>query len=79
MRFEEEQTGVLNPISALSTSKEKIKKSLIERINLLIVAYTSLATFVPDEITDQATKETCLEVLTDMEKLKKELMDSLRV
>jgi len=79
MRFEEGYTGILNPISALPTSKEKIKKSLVERINLLIVAYTSLATFVPDEIVDQANREMYLEVFDDMEKLKKELMERLRV
>jgi hypothetical protein len=79
MRFEQEQIGLLNPISALPTSKKNIKRSLIERISLLIVAYTSLATFVPDEIIDNPSRETYLNVLNDMENLKKELMDRLRV
>lgn len=86
-RFEEEESSVfLNPISALPTSKKRLKKSIIERINMLILAYGSLATFVPDETIEymeknpksKRTRDTYLKVLDDMEKLKKELLGKLK-
>lgn len=85
-RFEEEESKVfLNPISALPTSKKRLKKSIVERINMLIQAYGSLATFVPDETIEymeenpksQRTKEIYLKAFDDIEKLKKELLKKL--
>ena len=86
-RFEEDESGVfLNSISALPTSKKRLKKSLVERITMLIEAYCSLATFVPNETieymeenpTSEKTKGIYLEVLADMEKLRKEVLDRLK-
>ncbi len=86
-RFEEEESSVfLNPISALPTSKKRLKKSIVERINMLILAYSSLATFVPDETIEYMeknpksikTRNVYLGVLDDMEKLKKELLGKLK-
>lgn len=86
-RFEEEESKVfLNPISVLPTSKKRLKKSIIERINMLIQAYGSLATFVPDETieymeknpTSDKTRGVYLGVLADMEKLRKEVLDRLK-
>ncbi|MEO5646450.1 MAG: hypothetical protein ABIO57_01615 [Candidatus Paceibacterota bacterium] len=77
LRFEDERIGILNPISSLPTSKEKIKKSLIERITMLIGAYVSLATFIPDELIDHSNKEIYLRILEDMKKLRMELNEKL--
>lgn len=86
-RFEEEESKVfLNPISALPTSKKRLKKSLIERITMLIDGYCSLATFVPDETIEYMeknpksprTRGVYLKVLDDMEKLRKELLGKLK-
>jgi hypothetical protein len=78
IRFEEESIGMLNPISALPTSKEMIKKSLLERIELLISAYVSLATFISDEIIEIADKETYMSVLTDMKNLEREIGEKIK-
>jgi hypothetical protein len=52
-RFEEPQElNLLNRISDLPSSKKRMKKSIIERIELLVGAYISLATFVSDEEVD---------------------------
>lgn len=86
-RFEEDESGVfLNPVSALSTSKKRLKKSLVERITMLIDGYCSLATFVPDETieymeknpTSDKTRGVYLGVLADIEKLRKEVLDRLK-
>ncbi len=86
-RFDEKESSVfLNPISALPTSKKRLKKSIIERINMLILVYGSLATFVPDETIEYMeknpksikTRNVYLGVLDDMEKLKKELLGKLK-
>ena len=85
-RFEEEEPKVfLNPISALPTSKRRLKKSIIERINFLIAGYSSLATFVPDETIEyvsknpqsEKTKRIYLKMLADIEKLKREVMKKI--
>jgi hypothetical protein len=86
-RFEEEESTVfLNPISRLPTSKARLKKSIIERINFLIAGYSSLATFVPDETIEYIsqnprsikTKKIYLKLLADVEKLKKEALNKLK-
>ena len=52
-RFEEPQElNLLNRISALPTSKKRMKRSIVERIELLVGAYISLASFVSDEEVD---------------------------
>jgi len=86
-RFEEEpDIALLNRISMLPTSKKRLKKAIIERVNLLIDGYTSLATFVPDELLDwlntnpppkQASK-VYLKVFSDIEKLKCEILNQLK-
>ena len=86
-RFEEDESSVfLNPISALPTSKKRLKKSIVERIITLIDGYCSLATFVPDETIEYMeqnpkstkTRGVYLGVLADMEKLRKEVLDRLK-
>jgi hypothetical protein len=86
-RFEEDESSVfLNPISALPTSKKRLKKSLVERITMLIDGYCSLATFVPDETIEYMeknpkstkTRNIYLGVLDDMEKLRKEVLAMLK-
>ena len=86
-RFEEDESSVfLNPISTLPTSKRRLKKSLVERISMLIDAYCSLSSFVPDEIieyieknpTSDKTRGIYLGVLADMEKLRKEVLGRLK-
>lgn len=52
-RFEEKrELNLLNRISNLPSSKKRMKKSIIERIELLVGAYISLASFVSDEEVD---------------------------
>ncbi len=84
--FEEEDSKVfLNPISVLPTSKKRLKRSIIERIHALILAYGSLATFVPDETIEymeknpksKRTRDIYLKVLDDIEKLQKEALKKL--
>jgi hypothetical protein len=85
-RFEEEESKVfLNPISALPTSKKRLKKSIVERIQMHILAYGSLATFVSDETIEfmernpksPRTREVYLNMLDEVEKLKKEVLKKL--
>jgi hypothetical protein len=86
-RFEEDESSVfLNPISVLPTSKKRLKKSLIERIIILIDGYCSLTTFVPDETIEYMeqnpkstkTRNVYLGVLADMEMLRKEVLGRLK-
>lgn len=85
-RFEEEpDIALLNRISVLPTSKKRLKKAIVERINMLIDGYSSLATFVPDELVDwlntnpspNRVRKIYLKVSNDIEKLKYELLDQL--
>ena len=85
-RFEEEESkAFLNPVSTLPSSKNRLKKSIIERISMLIAAYSSLATFVPDETIEYIegnprsakTRKIYLKVVDDVEKLRKELLKVL--
>ena len=85
-RFEEDESSFfLNPISALPTSKKRLKKSIIERIITLIDGYCSLATFVPDETIEymeqnpksKRTREIYLKTFDGIEKLKKEVLKKL--
>jgi hypothetical protein len=86
-RFEEEpDVALLNRISALPTSKKRLKKALIERMNLLIDSYTSLATFVPDELVDwlntnpspKRARQVYLKVSSNIEKLRYEILNQLK-
>jgi len=83
-RFEDEESKVfLNSISALPTSKKRLKKSIIERMEMLIIAYTTLATFVPDETIEyleqhpEDMKKVYLDMLDDMEKFEKEIIKKI--
>lgn len=44
---------------------------------MLIGAYVSLATFIPDELIDHSNKEIYLRILEDMKKLRMELNEKL--
>ena len=85
-RFEEEPDRVsLNRISALPTSKKRLKKAIIERIETLMDGYASLATFVPDELVDwlntnpdpKKVRKVYLKVFDNMQRLRSELLDQL--
>lgn len=85
-RFEEEESKVfLNGLSMLPTSKKRLKKSLVERIQMLIIAYASLATFAPDETIEyieqnphsEKTKKIYLKMIDDVEKLEKEVLKKI--
>ncbi len=82
----EADSAYLNRISQLPYSKEDLKRSIIERIETLIAVYSSLATYVPDEVIDwlnehpksQESRRVYLGVLKDMEKLRAEALRKLK-
>lgn len=86
-RFTKEaDSAYLNRISLLPNSKKDLKQAILERIEELIVSYSSLATYVPDELIDwlntyQGTdrgRKVYLGVLRDMEKLRAEALSKLK-
>lgn len=86
-RFTKEaDSAYLNRISLLPNSKKDLKMSIIQRIEFLITAYSSLATYVPDELIDwlnahrgsKKSREVYLRVLRDMEKLRQEALNQLK-
>jgi hypothetical protein len=86
-RFTKEaDSAYLNRISQLPNSKENLKRAIIERIEELIVAYSSLATYVPDELIDwlnthprtKKSRRVYLSVLRDMEGLRAEALHKLK-
>ncbi|HEY0948126.1 MAG TPA: hypothetical protein VGE53_01355 [Candidatus Paceibacterota bacterium] len=86
-RFTKEaDSAYLNRISFLPHPKEDLKRAIIERIEELIATYTSLATYVPDELIDwlnthqrtNKNRRVYLKVLRDMESLRKEALTKLK-
>jgi hypothetical protein len=68
----------LNPLSALPSSKHRLKLAIKERIRLLYAAYISLASFVPDEEIDELTgskrqRKDIRRVLKEMEQNRREI------
>ncbi len=85
MAFREPQERpVLNPLSTLPESRNHIKEALKERIQTLVAAYVSLATFVEDEKAYKSYEGSDVsmavyhEVLRGMEKSEKEMQEFLR-
>ena len=86
-RFTKEaDSAYLNRISLLPNSKKDLKRAILERIQELIVSYSSLATYVPDELiewlnTHQGTdksQKVYTGVLRDMERLRTEALSKLK-
>ncbi|MFM7088110.1 MAG: hypothetical protein ACKOW9_01055 [Candidatus Paceibacterota bacterium] len=73
----------LNPLSALPSSKGKLRIAIKERIRYLAGAYISLASFVDDDDlafiednpTHARTREIYLRVIEDIEKAEKEISE----
>lgn len=65
----------LNPLSALPSSKRKLKLAIKERIQLLCAAYISLASFIPDDEIDatKSHRRALGRVLKEMEQNRKEI------
>jgi 2-phospho-L-lactate guanylyltransferase (CobY/MobA/RfbA family) len=76
-------TTLLNRISYLPESKRHLKMAIRERMQLLVGAYISLATFIDDDLVDLAEegsrnseekiKEIYRDVIVEMDKLRKEM------
>jgi hypothetical protein len=86
-RFTKEaDSAYLNRISLLPNSKKDLKASIIERIEVLITVYSSLATYVPDELIDwlnthqrsEKSRKVYLGVLRDMDTLRAEALSKLK-
>lgn len=86
-RFQEEPDTVpLNRISALPQSKKRLKKAILERVAFLIESYSSLATFVPDELVDwlntnppaNRVRKVYVKVSNDIGKLRYEILNQLK-
>lgn len=86
-RFHEEPDKVpLNRISALPQSKKKLKRAILERIAFLVDSYSSLATFVPDELVDwlntnpspNRARKIYLKVSSDIAKLRCEVLTEIK-
>lgn len=77
-----EKNGVsaFNRLSSLPESKKNLKIAIKERINNLVGAYISLATFIDDDLLDSLDKnekQVYQKVLQDIEILTKEIKDFL--
>lgn len=86
-RFTKEaDSAYLNRISLLPNSKKDLKRAILERIEELIVSYSSLATYVPDELIDwlnthqgtDRSRRVYMDVLRNMEKLRVEALSKLK-
>ena len=86
-RFTKEaDSAYLNRISLLPNSKKDLKRAILERIEELIVSYSSLATYVPDELIDwlnthqgtDRSRKVYLRVIRDIERLRSEAVSKLK-
>lgn len=84
-RFEEKRpVTLLNRISDLPSSKKELRASIIERIEALVGAYVSLASFVSDEEVDflivhyETKDKEILKKISSIYKKVSEDMDQLR-
>lgn len=86
-RFTKEaDSAYLNRISLLPNSKKDLKRAILERIEELMVSYSSLATYVPDELIDwlnnhqgtDRSRRVYMDVLRNMEKLRVEALSKLK-
>lgn len=81
-----EPTGTtpFNRMSSLPESKKHLKRAIKERMQLLVGAYISLASFIDDDLVDflesdesnfdkEKIKKIYTAVLSDMERLRKEI------